>query len=63
MSGNRPRWRMFLMTLYPGQTNSDASEMTANIWLRIFNFGFRKSARNHKMLNVTTHRYTQLAMA
>ena len=63
MSGNRPRCRMFLTTLYAGQTNIDASDMTASIWLRIFSFGPRKSARNHRMLNVTTQRYTQLAIA
>jgi len=43
--------------------NSDASDMIANIWLRTLSFGPRKSAKNHRMLNVTTHRYTQLAIA
>jgi hypothetical protein len=54
---------MFLTILIAGQTNSDASDMIANIWLRTFNLGPRKSARNHRMLNVTTHRYTQAEMA
>ena len=30
---------MFLITLYVGQTNSDASEISASIWLKIFSFG------------------------
>ena len=63
MSGNRPRWRMFLTTRYIGQMNSDASDRTASIWLRILSFGPSRSASIHRMLNVITHRYTQLPTA
>jgi hypothetical protein len=63
MSGSLPRWRTFLTILIVGQTNSDASDRTANIWLKIFSCGPRKSARNHRMPNVMTQRYTQLVTA